>query len=674
MEYRKKIPFSVIALNAIKKIKPYAWLRNPMMEIVFVAACLALVLFLKELHMPTGHANLYAQMTFWIWATLFFSNISEAYADSKLDPRMSAYRNKRIKVKRIMDLAHPKKFKEVSLKAIRSGHLILLKNGDTVPFDGLIIKGSCCASETNITGSLDSIIKTKNDNNILAAGSVIENSDYIIMKVSFAPKISFLSRIKRTIKDIKHQSLPSELALQRLILGISALFLTVIFTVWVIARYSGFNIPLIYLVDLTVILLPTTIAGLQYAVITLGKARLFKSDIIVNNPNALDNAIDINMVLLDKTGTLTIGQRKMKEFHNLSKLSDDECMKLLFLSSLKDTTFEGQSIKSFAKKHGKIALEDINKKLHHNLHFSASNPISGCDYDNLEIRKGSLQAIANYLKMKEDELTQKATKLIASISEMHGTPLILTLNKKIIGVLHLSDQFRHGVISQINKLHEEGFEVAMITGDNSLTASYMAKKLGINKFYAEATPEKKLSIIKELQNKGYIVAMCGDGANDSPALAQADIGLELENEREIYQTISSSNLIARTSDLTSIINLKNICKRIATRRGSLTIFSLSSDITKYFIIVPALFTTAFPPLSVLNFMQFRSLEGVVLSSIMFNALTILILMPILVKDYRGTKPKTSPWINISIYGFGGLAFPFIGIKLLEIFIYNAGLL
>jgi K+-transporting ATPase ATPase B chain len=674
MEYRRRVSPSIIAFNAIKKINPYAWLRNPIMEIVFVAACLSLVLFLKELHLPTGHANLYAQMTFWIWATLFFSNLSEAYADSKLDPRMSAYRNKHLKIRRIIDITHPKKFKETSIKSIRSGHLILLKNGDTVPFDGIIIKGSCCVNETNITGSLDSAIKEENGDNILAAGSIIENSDYIVMKVSFAPKISFLSRIKRTIKDIKHQSLPSELALQRLILGISALFLTVIFTVWVIAKYSGFNIPLIYLIDLVVILLPTTITGLQYAVITLGKARLFKSDIIVNNPNALDNAIDINIVLLDKTGTLTIGRRQMIEFHNLSKLSDDECMRILFLSSLKDSTFEGKSIKSFAKKYGKIELNNIQRKLYKNLHFSASNPISGCDYNDLEIRKGSLKAIANYLKMKDDDLPQKITKLIASISEMHGTPLLLTLNKKIIGILHLSDQFRRGVISQINKLHEEGFEVAMITGDNSLTASYMAKKLGIKKFYAEATPEKKLNLIKELQNKGYIVAMCGDGANDSLALAQADIGLSIETKNKIHQSIPSSNLIAQTPDLTSIINLKNICKRIASRRGSLTIFSLASDITKYFIIVPALFTTAFPPLSILNFMQFHSLEGVVLSSIMFNALTILILMPILVKDYRGTKPKNSPWINISVYGIGGLIFPFIGIKLMEIFIYNVGLL
>ena len=675
MSASQKISALTIIFNALKKMSPRTWLGNPMLAIVFITACIATILLIQEITFSTGHIALYTQMVFWIWMTLFFSTLADSYAESKLrytEPKDVA-KTICLKVKRINKLSAPDDFKEVELAQVKSGNFILLNGGDIVPLDGIIVRGACYVNETTITGGLGNTLKNSNKDNILTVGTIIEGSDSIIMKVTFSRKFSFLARSKDVLKKINRQSLPSELALQRLILGLSILFLSVIFTVWVIARYSGFDIPLIYLLDLIVILLPTTISGLQHAIIIFGKAKLHRLDIIVHDHIALDNVVDVNVILLDKTGTLTVGKRQMTAFESVSDLTEEKCMQYLFLSSTEDSTYEGHSIKSFAERHCKIKANYIKQTLYKNLPFSSSKPISGCDYDGLEIRKGSVQAIAKYIGKSVDKLPANILAIIKTISEVHGTPILMTVNKKIIGILHLRDRFRKGIMKQINRLHAEGVEIIMLTGDNTLTASCMAEKLGIKTSYAEATPEKKLELIKDLQQKGYVVAMCGDGTNDALALAQADIGFTFESNNDIH-SIMSGNIISKSHDLSALLDLKHVCKHMAARRGALTVFSLASDLTKYFLIVPALFTTAFPPLAILNFMNFHSLESIVLASVMFNALIILILTPIIFKDYNRTKSKYSLWTSIMLYGAGGVISPFICIKLLETIIYQIGLL
>ncbi len=675
MSASQKISALTIIFKALKKMSPRTWLGNPMLAIVFITACIATILLIQEITFSTGHIALYTQMVFWIWMTLFFSTLADSYAESKLrytEPKDVA-KTICLKVKRINKLSAPDDFKEVELAQVKSGNFILLNGGDIVPLDGIIVRGACYVNETTITGGLGNTLKNSNKDNILTVGTIIEGSDSIIMKVTFSRKFSFLARSKDVLKKINRQSLPSELALQRLILGLSILFLSVIFTVWVIARYSGFDIPLIYLLDLIVILLPTTISGLQHAIIIFGKAKLHRLDIIVHDHIALDNVVDVNVILLDKTGTLTVGKRQMTAFESVSDLTEEKCMQYLFLSSTEDSTYEGHSIKSFAERHCKIKANYIKQTLYKNLPFSSSKPISGCDYDGLEIRKGSVQAIAKYIGKSVDKLPANILAIIKTISEVHGTPILMTVNKKIIGILHLRDRFRKGIMKQINRLHAEGVEIIMLTGDNTLTASYMAEKLGIKTSYAEATPEKKLELIKDLQQKGYVVAMCGDGTNDALALAQADIGFTFESNNDIH-SIMSGNIISKSHDLSALLDLKHVCKHMAARRGALTVFSLASDLTKYFLIVPALFTTAFPPLAILNFMNFHSLESIVLASVMFNALIILILTPIIFKDYNRTKSKYSLWTSIMLYGAGGVISPFICIKLLETIIYQIGLL
>ncbi|MDA9163470.1 HAD-IC family P-type ATPase [Rickettsiaceae bacterium] len=663
------------ALNALRKMSFRYLLHTPMLALVFIVACLATILLLKEINYPTGHIALYSQMVFWVWMIIFFSTLADSYAESKMSakPHLNL-RSKAMFVKKIASLNHLEHMKQIEYSKVRSGDLIILERGNVVPFDGVIMHGACYANETNVTGGLGNIPKSIDGDNILTAGSKIVGNQQIVMRVSFAKKVSFFARARKILKSINRQSLPSEVALQRIILGLSVLFVSVIFTVWVIARYSGFTIPPIYLLDLIVILLPTTISGLQHAVILSGKVKLENSGIIINDHVALDSVVDVNIILMDKTGTLTVGKREMNDFSLISeKIDEQKCMDYLFLSSLHDVTVEGVSVREFAAKKSKIKKREIDHTKYKYLPFLASEPISGCDYDGLKIRKGGIGAIANYLGKEVDDLPEPILRATKIIAVNHGTPILLVVNKEIVGVVHLRDRLRKGVIKQLQKLHDDGVDTALITGDNAFTAEYVAQKLGIKEIYTEVTPEKKLQIVKKLQQKGYVVAMCGDGVNDSLALAQADIGFTFQDTEEVH-SIMSGNVVSCHHDLSALVDLKNVCKKMTVRRGALTVFSLASDVAKYFVIVPALFTTAFPPLAVLNFMNFRSLESVVLASVMFNALVILILTPIIFKDYNKLKSQYSLWTSILLYGAGGLISPFIFIKLIEIFIHWAGLL
>lgn len=674
MKERKSIKIHNIFLDALLKMSPRHLIRNPMLFIVFIFACIATALFIKEVHFANGHIGLYFQMTFWIWMTLFFSAFADSYAESKMhyynedenEHKSVSY------IKKITNIDNIGDVQEVEFHDIKSGNLILLKSGDIVPFDGKIVRGRCYVNETDITGDLESQFKDCKNNDILTAGSIIQGSDSVVLKVSFAKKISFFARAAKLIKGINRESLPSEIALQRLILGLSILFMSAIFTVWVIAKYSGFNIPAIYLIDLIVILLPTTISGLQHAIIIFGKAKLSKHGIIVQDLVSLDNVVDANIIILDKTGTLTVGQRQMTDFTLIADLSETKYLEYLFLSSYEDKTIEGEGIKDYALR--KLATDpQVIEQEYKYLPFSASKPISGCNYKNIHIRKGNVKEICKYIGKKASKLPTTIKETIISIAKSHGTPLLLTVNKEIIGVIHLRDRFRKGVQKQVDRLNKQGVKVIMVTGDNEQTSSYVAEKLGIESFYFDATPEKKLEIVQNLQEEGYVVAMCGDGINDSLALAQSDIGFTFEGTKDIHP-IMAGNIISKTHDLSALLELKNTCKKMTVKRGALTVFSLASDVAKYFVIVPALFTTAFPPLAVLNFMNFHSLESVVLASVMFNSLVIFVLTPVLFKDFNKPKSKYSLWLGIIFYGIGGVVSPFICIKAIEMIVLGVGLL
>ena len=668
----KKLKQSVIR-NAFSRMKLAHQAKNPVFLLLFVLGCIALIIFLQQIFYQTDNIFLYGQMTFWLWMTVFFSSLAESISiGQNSDLILERIGSGGRLVKKLSSLVDITNYKKVRKDSIKSGNLILLQGGDEIPFDGEVVKGVSYINETDTTGALELKLKSPNKDNILVTGSIVEGSDWIVMKVSFSSHKSFFTRVTKLLRNINRQAMPSEMALQRLILGLSVLFISVIFVIWVLAGYVGLEMPIIYLIDLIVILLPTTISGLQRAIIFNGKTKLAAHNIIVQDQIAFDNAVDINIVLLDKTGTLTFGQREMIQFRTTSEGSKEDYFRYLYLSSIEDTQ-EGQSITSFAINNARLLNKEIKTDSYEYLPFSASNPISGCNYNNIEIRKGSLRAIAKYLGKTIQNLPEEIQDIANEIAKTHGTPLILTVNKRIFGVINLRDSFRKGIVQQISNIQEAGIPTIMVTGDNSITASYIAKKLGIKTFYADSTPEKKLELIRSFQEKGFVVAMCGDGVNDALALAQADIGYTFEDKSQVH-SILSGNIIAKSYDLSGLLELKNECKKITVRRGALTVYSITSDLAKYFVIVPALFSTAFPALAKLNIMQFQSPESALLASVIFNALIIPCLTPLIFYDLKIEKNKTYLWRIILLCGFGGVISPFLFIKLIEFIIYRVGLI
>lgn len=666
----------ILFFKVLGRMSPARLAENPMMFLVWVSALTATGICLREFYLENSEIVLYAQMTFWLWMTIYFSSLADVKAENML-PSDFGKQAKDLKtklVKKIIDKSDFHKYKLVALDSINSGNLIHLTSGDEVPYDGEVVAGRSYVYESDLTGEIGDVLKSPKGDNILIAGSDLSGeNDWLVMKVSFARNKSFFANAINRLKNIRRHSMPSELALKRIILGLSILFISVIFAVAVIADYSGVPIPAIYLIDLVVILLPTTISGLQYSIITFSRARLAGMQITVQDDIALDNAVDIQVVLLDKTGTITIGMREMTEFTLFNNYYESKYLEYLFYSAMEDSTEEGKSIASYAKRNLKDKIESVTPSNYEFYPFSSSNPISGCNYDYKEIRKGSIAAICKYLKIRVSELPDEVKEVTKKIAAAHGTPVLFTVNKRIIGVIHLRDRFRKGVMKQIEQLKKEGMSIRMITGDNELTASYIAKKLGIDSYYADCTPEKKLSIVRDIQSQGYSVAMCGDGVNDALAMAQANIGFTFSENGRVHKMLSG-NIISNNHNIFLLHDLRNICKKMTAKRGALTVFSLFSDIAKYFVIVPALFTTAFPPLSVLNFMQFSSMESVILASVMFNSVIIFILTPFVFHDSNWARSKKSLWRNIIIFGVGGIISPFIGIKLFETLITYVGLL
>ncbi len=686
---RTMLVFRNIILDTVAKtllrITPWSLLSNPILMIVWFAAAITTCILVYTALLTKQPIAVSAYLTFWLWMTLFFIKLTEVIIENKWRGSSTYFTTiqdnqppflKRLKAAKSISELDLKNYEEIDKNSIESGDLLLLKTGDIVPFDGIIVRGEGYVNEVDSTGELNLVFKqvigdSKLADNALITGSLIESSEYLLMRVDTRGRKSFYAKLSRLLEVIDRQILPSEVALHKIITGLTILFISVIFTIAVIANYSGIKIPPIYLLALTVVLLPTTISSLEHAMITYNSGILRSKDIIIRDKMVLDNAADINVVIFDKTGTLTVGQREMIDFTLFDHVYEQDINRILYYVSIKDDTTEGETIKNFAEYALGDKKEEIDFAEYQYLAFSHSSPISGCRYKGYEIRKGGVAAICKYLGITTDNLPQEILLTKATIAKAHGTALLLTVNRKIVGVIHLRDKLRKLAKKYIEMLHQDGLKTIMITGDNNSSASYVAKKLGIPTFYAEATPEKKLDLIRDLQLDGYNVAMYGDGVNDSLALAQADIGISFADTSQ--HVITSSNVVVKQYDLSAILDLRDICRRMHIKRGALMIFSLFSDITKYFVIVPALFTTAFPSLSVLNIINFHSLESVLLASVIFNALSTIFLTPVVFKNRKNYRNKLSLLKNIIAYGLAGILSPFIFIKIFDMIIYNIGL-
>lgn len=647
--------------NAILKFNPFSLFHNPVMFITEIGAIFCTwEAFNKEVP-----EHFVLSVALWLWFTVFFSNLSESIAASRNKAQAEALKkgrklltgNKILKNNEIVSVPSNQLFK---------GDIVIVKMGEPIPADGEIIEGMASIDESSITGESAPVIKSAgSDKDSVFAGTIVL-SDEIRIKVSSNPGEGFLDKMITLIEGAKRKRTPNEIALTILLSGMSFMFLIVILALKIYGSYYHVDLSLPMLIALLICLIPTTIAGLLNAITIAGINRLMQNNVIAMNGSAIENAGDIDCILLDKTGTITYGNRKAVTWFFIKEFKEKEFMESIWISSLSDTTFEGKSIIDLIQKKNP-GIE--NQKFPHceYIPFSAETRMSGVNCDHHEIRKGAIDAIEKYTKEK---LPLEIAAKVTEIASAGGTPLLIAKNKKTIGVIYLKDIVKEGIAEQFKYFRLLGIKTTMLTGDNPITAATIAKEAGVDDFLAEASPEQKLKYLKEKQHEGHTVAMTGDGVNDAPALAYANVGVAMNSGTQAAK--EAADMIDLDSTPIKLFKIIEIGKQLLITRGSLTTFSVANDIAKFFTIFPAILIPYFPAFYRLNLMHLATPQSAVLSAVIFNALIIVCLIPLAFKGVP-LKPQPAPKIlrnNLLIYGGGGVLLPFIGIKLIDM-ILNA---
>ncbi len=657
------------------KLNPAKLIKNPVM---FVTAVVAL---LSTLYTLTGAGGvdqgILFQITLWLWFTVLFANFAEALAEGRGKARADSLRGvKKETVAKKLPSLDSNDWREVSAPDLKQGDIIYCEAGDMIAADGEVIDGIASVNESAITGESAPVIRENGGDRSSVTGGTRVVSDWIKVKVTQKPGESFLDRMIALVEGAQRQKTPNEIALTILLVGMTIIFLIVVATLQPFAVYSGTSIPMPYLLALLVTLIPTTIGGLLSAIGIAGMDRLVKANVIAKSGRAVEAAGDIDTLLLDKTGTITFGNRMADEFFPLSGVGAEELARVAYLSSLSDNTPEGKSIVELAKRKYHITEGQHKRPVAEFIEFSAQTRMSGVNMeDGSEIRKGAEDAILKYVQTQGNVSSATISQcriIVEKIAKSGGTPLVVTKDKNILGVVYLKDIIKPGIRERFATLRKMGIKTVMITGDNPLTAATIAAEAGVDDFIAEATPENKLAYIREEQAQGKLVAMCGDGSNDAPALAQSDIGLAMNDGTPAAK--EAGNLVDLDSDPTKLIEVVMVGKQLLISRGSLTTFSIANDVAKYFAIIPALFLTAYPSLSALNIMGLSSPQSAILSAVIFNALVIIALIPLAIRGVNYKPMSASDLLrrNLLIYGLGGLIVPFIGIKLIDMILVAIG--
>ncbi|MBY0293384.1 MAG: potassium-transporting ATPase subunit KdpB [Alphaproteobacteria bacterium] len=672
--FNRDMILEVIRLT-FKRLNPRYLEKNPVMFIVFTGGTLTTLIFLRDLiYNQSLHEPLWftAAISFWLWFTLLFANAAEAIAEGKGKAHASSLKAlaQEIVARRIL-----KNGKEeiVSASELKRDDIIKVLAGEFIPADGEIIEGIAAIDESAITGESAPVIReSDSDHSSVTAGTrMISNT--LLIRIISNPGESFLDQMIHLVQAAKRQKTPNEIALQVLLVGLTLIFLIVCSTLIPLSLYFQIKIPLTVIVALLVCLIPTTIGGLVSAIGISGIERALRKNILAMSGKAVETAGDIDVLLLDKTGTITLGNRMPVELIPLKGVDIKELAKTVQLSSFADRTPEGKSILDFVQKnYGNFIREsDVGDFMF--IPFSAETRMSGCDHLSLCIRKGSCDAIKNFVMKKGGEVSAQFAQLAEEIGLKGGTPLAVSADDKVLGIIYLKDIIKPGIRERFQRLRAMGVRTVMITGDNPFTAKTIAEEVGIDMFLAEATPEKKLNFIKAEQAKGYLVAMTGDGTNDAPALAQADLGIAMNSGTQAAK--EAANMVDLDSNPTKILEVIEIGKQLLMTRGCLTTFSIANDVAKYFAIIPAIFIVSLPELRVLNIMNLASPYSAVLSAVVFNALIIVALIPLALKGvkYRPLGAKSLLARSLLIYGVGGLVAPFIGIKLIDALLVNMGL-
>ncbi|NEX83418.1 potassium-transporting ATPase subunit KdpB [Aeromonas rivipollensis] len=657
-------------IEAFYRFNPKALFGSPILFTLWLAAVMATVESLLGQPLSGVTPSLAWQLTAWLWLTLWFANFAETLAEGRGKARADSLKAgmSQLQARKVRD---PKdgQGEWIPATSLQKGDLVLVRSGEMIPADGEVIAGIASVNEAAITGESAPVIRESGTDRSGVTGNTTVVSDEIWVRVTNNPGESTLDRMIALVEGAKRQKTPNEMALDALLVGLTLIFLLVVATLPWFLDYNGTQVPRLYLLALFITLIPTTIGGLLSAIGIAGMDRLVKLNVIAKSGRAVEAAGDVRTLLLDKTGTITFGNRMADELIPAPGVDPSLLAQAAMLASLGDNTPEGKSILTLA---GKSMAKPSQLESDKVIPFSAETRLSGLDRNGHQYRKGAVDAVLNYLSLDRKGVPELILKAVDNIARQGGTPLLVCTHEQLLGVVYLKDIIKPGIKARFQILRHMGIRTVMITGDNPLTAAAIAAEAGVDDFIAEATPEKKLAYIRQEQADGRMVAMCGDGANDAPALAQADVGLAMNEGTQAAK--EAGNLVDLDSNPTKLLDVVLVGKQLLVTRGALTTFSIANDVAKYFAILPALFIAAYPQLGALNLMQLGSPESAILSAIIFNALIIVALVPLAL---RGVNVKGSAASllrrNLLVYGLGGLIVPFIGIKLIDLVITGLGL-
>ena len=648
---------------------------NPVMFVVEVGSILTTLQLIRGIIAPvSGVTNISfeLQITLWLWFTVLFANFAEAMAEGRGKAQADNLRKSKTET-----IAHRivqgSQTEEVPAPKLRKDDVVVVSAGEFIPGDGEIIEGVASVDESAITGESAPVIREAGGDRSAVTGGTRVLSDQIKVRITSNPGETFIDRMIALVEGAERQKTPNEIALNILLAGLTIIFLLAVVTLQPFAIYSSAPQTIFVLVSLLVCLIPTTIGGLLSAIGIAGMDRLIQHNVLAMSGRAVEAAGDVNTLLLDKTGTITLGNRQATAFIPLPGVDETELAEAAQLSSLADETPEGRSIVVLAKEKYGLRARELTKHEAQFIPFTAQTRMSGVDFDSRHVRKGAADAIQKYLGNGFSHLTGDLNAIVERISREGGTPLVVSEDRLPLGVIQLKDIIKGGMAERFNQMRQMGIRTVMITGDNPLTAATIAREAGVDDFLAEATPEDKMALIKREQQGGKLVAMTGDGTNDAPALAQADVGVAMNTGTQAAK--EAGNMVDLDSNPTKLIEIVEIGKQLLMTRGALTTFSIANDVAKYFAIIPAMFAGAFPVLNALNIMGLRTPQSAILSAVIFNALIIIALVPLALKGvkYRPMSAAALLRRNLLIYGFGGIVAPFIGIKIIDVLIHAVGL-
>jgi len=674
MKPRKKAVWEwKIVLNAIKdallKLNPRKMMGNPVMFVVEIGSVITTALLFKG-----GSAFKFnLQITLWLWFTVLFANFAEAMAEGRGKAQADTLRRARSETMANRILGMDGRIEQVPSSKLRTCDLVFVSAGEFIPSDGEIVEGVASVDESAITGESAPVIREAGGDRSAVTGGTRVLSDRIKVKITSNPGETFLDRMIALVEGAERQKTPNEIALNILLAGLTIIFLLAVVTLQPFAIYSGSPQTVFVLVSLLVCLIPTTIGGLLSAIGIAGMDRLVQHNVLAMSGRAVEAAGDVNTLLLDKTGTITLGNRQASRFVPAPGVTEQELADAAQLSSLADETPEGRSIVVLAKEKYGLRGRELGSHDAHFVPFSAQTRMSGVDLNGFEIRKGSTDAITKYLTQSGSKLPSEVKSTVEDIARSGGTPLVVAGRSRALGVIELKDIVKGGMRERFDQLRAIGIRTVMITGDNPLTAAAIAQEAGVDDFLAQATPQDKMDLIKKEQADGKLVAMTGDGTNDAPALAQADVGVAMNTGTQAAK--EAGNMVDLDSNPTKLIEIVEIGKQLLMTRGALTTFSIANDVAKYFAIIPAMFAGTFPVLNTLNIMHLRTPESAILSAVIFNALIIIALIPLALRGvkYRPMAAAVMLRKNLWIYGVGGIIVPFIGIKIIDVIITRVGL-